>query len=128
MHSPDTSHDIDVLLVGTDATEQYILSNFLDFTSKITHANSYHQAQNILKTKKVGITICEAEIQGLDYRTLCKELVEKPCVFVSSRDRDTERRKCLLKIQDCYLTRPYSLEQLLNAVSIAKKVEKATIN
>lgn len=114
---------IDYVVIGADSINQLIIENHLQDIStepKVEFVDSYIHAEEILKSNFVGVTICEAETEGLDYRKLCKEFTNRPCIFISSREKDEERRKCLLQYKECYLTRPYYPEQFRQAVSVAK--------
>ena len=111
---------LDVLLVGVSQMEQTLLENFFDEDTSFSFADTANQASLIAKEKKPEVTICDAEAPGVDIRQICNDLnTNSPCVLLSSRDKDSERRKSLLKFKSCYLTRPYSQEQLTQAVSIA---------
>ncbi len=113
---------LDILFVGDHAqnkVDHILIDNFLGEHTRVRFVDSYEQAEDEFSRQPPDITICEAELRGVDVRKICAELVKKACVFISSRDRDSERRKCLMKIKECYLTRPYSREQLVNAVATA---------
>ena len=111
---------LDILLVGVSQMERTILEGFIGEGVSFSYADSPNQISQIAKQKNPKITICDAETPGVDVRKICDSLeTSKPCVFLSSRDKDTERRKSLLKFKNCYLTRPYSEEQLSQAVLFA---------
>ena len=113
----------DVLLVGVSQMERTILEHFIGENLSYAYADSPDQVSKFTKQKKPEITICDVETPGIDAREICNSLNSeadsKPCVFLSSRDLHTERRKSLLKFKNCYLTRPYSQEQLSQAVLFA---------
>lgn len=126
MHKPH-AESIDVLVISNNEVEQVLVEAYLQQEATVRVAATYEQAEQACRDKFPEVTICEAELRGVDIRKICNELIRKPCVFISSRDRDIERRKGLLQVKGCYLTRPYNREQLLDAVHTAKN-ETATID
>lgn len=116
------SGPIDVLFVGHRANNEIdhiLITDFLGDKAQVRFAESYEMVEDAFEKQPPDVTICEAELRGVDVRKICDDLVNKACVFISSRDRDSERRKCMLQVRECYLTRPYSREQLLKAVTTA---------
>jgi DNA-binding response OmpR family regulator len=115
-----TQNNPEILFVGVDQMEASLVIQFLDITVKTEFAYSLGQAQELLSGHSYKIVICEAERRGLDVRKLFDHQDTSSFIFLSSRDRDLEQRKSMLKIKDCYLTRPYSAEQLQKATLAAK--------
>ena len=109
----------DILFVGVDEIEESLVTLFLETPARLHHASNLDEAKEAILNYQPQLLICEAERPGLDVRKLCTDNDLANCIFLSSRDKDLEKRKCMLKIEDCYLTRPYSQEQLLNAVDVA---------
>lgn len=110
---------LDVLFIGVSDIEQVLLENFIDNPLQVRVANNLSQVESQLQAKKPALTICDAEIPGLDIRNLCDASLFEKCVILSSRDKHIERRKSLLQVEERYLTRPYSQEQLNQAISVA---------
>lgn len=123
-------HDLNLLYVGVDEVEQSLIEAFLGSPSLLvaTQASSYEQVQALVDQAQPDVAICEVERYGLDVRRICADLLDKPCIFVSSRDRDIERRKCLLEYEDCYLTRPYSPQQFHHALERARHHARIQLN
>lgn len=110
-----------ILFVGIGDTEQMIVESYLGVNSKNPQVFSIAQVEDFFQEHQAEVIICEAEKRGLDVREIANGMFNKPVVFLSSRDKDMERRKVLLKNQECYLTRPYTREALENAVTRARE-------
>ncbi len=112
---------VDILFIGNNEVDQILVEEYLRPRGGIYFsANSYEQVEQLLREYSPEVTICENDLYGVDIRKICIDLLGKPCVFLSSRDRISERRKCMLQVRDCYLTRPYTEDQLIKAVSTAR--------
>ncbi len=119
---------MDVLFVSNNEIDEMLISGYLDTEARIRMVDTFEEVERALQEFTPSVTICEAELRGTDVRKICSELLEYPCVFISSRDRDSERRKCMLKLRECYLTRPYSPEQLNRAVSVVRSVREESMS
>jgi DNA-binding response OmpR family regulator len=118
------SQDLDILFVGVDELEVQLVLQFLQAENQAHFADSIEQARDLLSDTRPELVICEAERRGLDVRKLCFDQQLSSCIFLSSRDRDLEQRKCMLKVKECYLTRPYTAAQLHIAASVAQANDK----
>ncbi len=114
-----------VLFIGVNDIEEEILQAYYKDDAQFYSVRNYSELLDNYEDIKPTVTICEAEMPGMDLRLFCEKLSDVPCIFVSSRDKDIERRKCYLRIKECYLTRPYSEEQVKKALYTARHYQPA---
>jgi len=113
------NQEVNALFVGVDSTERFLIEEIIGQPMHSCTVHTYNKAREVLQDKKFNIVFCEAEKKGLDAREVSNQLSAQQCIFVSSLDSDQERRKVLLAQKACYLTRPYSANDLFHAISVA---------
>lgn len=104
-------------VLDSDPLTHELIPAMLDEEYSFHLFSSEPQLNQYLETGSLDLIICETELEGADARKICENNDMKiPLVFISSRDRDQERRKCFYKIDEGYLTKPFTSEELHAAV------------
>lgn len=113
---------MDIVFIGVNDTEKVQIAGYLDTSVRMQMANNYQQAEALISDTQPELVFCDVEKPELDARKLHTDGEYTTWVFLSSRNKNRERRKSLLGIKDCYLTRPLSKEQIQKAIKASNDV------
>lgn len=113
-----------LFLIVEDDTQ---ISNFIRFSLKSQMYNCLEsstgkEALNIITSEKITVIILDLglpDMDGLDLIKQVREYSNVPIIVVSARDQDLEKVEALDAGADDYLTKPFSIKELLARIRVA---------
>lgn len=111
-----------VLIVEDDKQ----IRNFISFSLKSQNydcieASTGKLAMNIIATENLSAIILDLGLPDMDGLDIIKEIrsfLEIPIIVVSARDQDNEKVEALDLGADDYLTKPFSIKELLARIRV----------
>lgn len=110
-----------ILIIDDDEDLSLIISDMLEsYGYNVSCATDCESAFNLLGTNKYHIILLDINLPDSDGFELCKELRRTstvPVIFASARTSETDRITGLDIGGDDYLSKPYSMKELLSRVN-----------
>lgn len=111
----------DILIVDDDKSLAMITKDLLeDYKYSVEWADSVEEAYDFMEKTNYKIIVLDINMPGDSGFDFCKELRKTsttPIIFVSARTSETDRITGLDLGGDDYLTKPYSLQELLSRIN-----------
>ncbi len=120
-----------LLYVEDDATLSFVTRDNLSLQGyKITHCEDGEQALEMIKNEEFDLCILDVMLPQVDGYTLAKEIRKKdidvPIIFLTAKSLKEDKIHGLKLGADDYLTKPFSIEELLLKIEIFLRRSKIT--
>lgn len=120
-----------LLYVEDDATLSFVTRDNLSLQGyKITHCEDGEQALEVIKNEKFDLCILDVMLPHIDGYTLAKEIrkidVDVPIIFLTAKSLKEDKIHGLKLGADDYITKPFSIEELLLKIEIFLRRSKIT--
>jgi putative nucleotidyltransferase with HDIG domain len=111
-----------ILIVDDDASiRKFVRINLLVRGYKVSVAENGIEALNIFKKEKIDLVILDIMMPYLDGYEVChriREVSKVPIIMLSAREAENDKLRCLEAGADDYITKPFSLEELLCRIKV----------
>jgi twitching motility two-component system response regulator PilH len=112
-----------VLIVEDTPSEMALMSHYLrESGCMVMNATSAQEALTISAQQRPDVIVTDVVMPGMSGFELCRSLKKQPAtakvpiVICTSKNQDIDRLWGLKQGADAYLTKPYTQEQLIQAV------------
>ena len=117
-----------VLVVEDTPSERELMSHYLRKSGcMVINATSAKEALAKAAQQKPDVIVTDVVMPGMSGFELCRSLKKKPetahvpIIICSSKNQDIDRLWGMKQGADAYLTKPYTLDQLVQAISSVLK-------
>jgi DNA-binding response OmpR family regulator len=111
-----------ILIVDDDPTiRKFIRANLDARNYEVFLAENGLQALEMLKEESIDLVLLDITMPQLDGFEVCRRLREWsniPIIMLSARDSETDKLRCMELGADDYLTKPFSLNELLVRIKV----------
>jgi len=120
-----------LLYVEDDATLSFVTRDNLSLQGyKITHCEDGEAALEVIKNEKFDLCILDVMLPHIDGYTLAKEIrkidIDVPIIFLTAKSLKEDKIHGLKLGADDYITKPFSIEELLLKIEIFLRRSKIT--
>ncbi len=120
-----------LLYVEDDATLSFVTRDNLSLQGyKITHCEDGEQALEVIKNEQFDLCILDVMLPQVDGYTLAKEIrkknIEVPILFLTAKSLKEDKIHGLKLGADDYITKPFSIEELLLKIEVFLRRSKIT--
>ena len=111
-----------ILVVDDDASiRKFVRANLVARNYEVSQAENGIEALNIAKKEKFDLIILDIMMPYLDGYEVCRRMREwskVPIIMLSVRDGESDKVRCLELGADDYITKPFSLKELLCRIKV----------
>ncbi|HEX7474625.1 MAG TPA: response regulator, partial [Dehalococcoidales bacterium] len=111
-----------ILIVDDDASiRKFVRANLVARNYDVSIAENGIEALNIAKNEKFDLIILDITMPYLDGIEVCRRMREwskVPIIMLSARDGESDKLRCLELGADDYITKPFSLNELLCRIKV----------
>ncbi|NRB49005.1 MAG: response regulator transcription factor [Saprospiraceae bacterium] len=120
-----------LLYVEDDATLSFVTRDNLSLQGyKITHCEDGEQALEVIRNEQFDLCILDVMLPQIDGYTLAKEIrkknIEVPIIFLTAKSLKEDKIHGLKLGADDYITKPFSIEELLLKIEVFLRRSKIT--
>lgn len=120
-----------LLYVEDDATLSFVTRDNLSLQGyKITHCEDGEAAMEVIKHEKFDLCILDVMLPQIDGYTLAKEIrkidIDVPIIFLTAKSLKEDKIHGLKLGADDYITKPFSIEELLLKIGVFLRRSKIT--
>ena len=120
-----------LLYVEDDATLSFVTRDNLSLQGyKITHCEDGKVAMEVIKNEKFDLCILDVMLPEIDGYTLAREIrkvdIDVPIIFLTAKSLKEDKIHGLKLGADDYITKPFSIEELLLKIEIFLRRSKVT--
>ena len=124
--------EIRVLTVDDDPSiRKFIRANLEARGYQVLLAGDGEEAIKVIEAELPDLILLDIMMPKMDGFTVCRQLrewTEIPIIMLTARDSETDKVKCLDAGADDYLTKPFSLKELLSRVKAILRRSKSSLD
>ena len=107
-------------ILDSDPIGFSLISGYLKESFECKHYSTADELIKNFDTDKCTVIACDAFNSGVEGRKICSQIgTVFSIIFLSSMTKDEERRSCFLDDKHQYMTKPYSGNDLIDAVEVS---------
>ena len=117
-----------VLIIEDDPDMAVGLRDNLQFDAhEVWHTPSGEEGLALLNEKRPDLVLLDVMLPGIDGFEVCRRIREQglstPVIMLSSKDGLFDKARGRIVGSECYLTKPFTRDELLEAVSMHRPAE-----